>query len=221
MLNGASSRTRGHSQTGSGDPRRSRTATTKVQPEPLRVDWTELDVPTRLLPRGLTLLETKRGVLAVLFERQDAARLRRLPRLARLNVELHQRRQASPAGSALMKYTQGLVHTLDQPLDFSLATDFEQRVFTKLMAVAFGELTTYGKLAERVGKPRASRAIGGAMQRNPLPLFVPCHRVIASDGSLGGFGGGLALKRRLLDLEGIAKLAGGWPRRPGTNRNAS
>ena len=177
------------------------------------VEWTLLDVPGRLLPRGITLLETKKGVLAVLFERHDGARLRRWPRLDRLKVELRQRTQPSRAARALLRYTQGLVHTLDQPLDFSLATNFEHQVFAELRSVAFGELTTYGELARRLGRPRATRAIGGAMQRNPLPLFVPCHRVVASDGSLGGFGGGLALKRRLLALEGIAKLPGGWPRR--------
>jgi methylated-DNA-[protein]-cysteine S-methyltransferase len=75
-------------------------------------------------------------------------------------------------------------------------------VLRALARVSYGRTVTYGELAARVGQPRGARAVGQAMARNPVPLVIPCHRVVASGGGLGGYGGGLALKRRLLDLEG-------------------
>ena len=68
--------------------------------------------------------------------------------------------------------------------------------------IPYGETASYGELARRIGAPGAARAIGGACNRNPLPLVIPCHRVVASDGTIGGYGGGLDTKRRLLALEG-------------------
>ena len=79
---------------------------------------------------------------------------------------------------------------------------FDRAVYRELATVPAGEVVTYGELAERVGRRRAARAVGGAMGRNPLPLFVPCHRVIRADRGLGGFGAGLHWKRRLLEHEG-------------------
>jgi methylated-DNA-[protein]-cysteine S-methyltransferase len=75
-------------------------------------------------------------------------------------------------------------------------------VLHELALVPYGEVTTYGALAARVGKPRAARAVGGAMNRNPIPIVLPCHRVIGASGSLTGYGGGLDRKRALLELEG-------------------
>lgn len=80
-------------------------------------------------------------------------------------------------------------------------TDFQQRVWTQLCAIPYGETISYGELARRVDNPKASRAVGLANGRNPIAVIVPCHRVIASDGGLGGYGGGLDRKTWLLDLE--------------------
>jgi len=74
-------------------------------------------------------------------------------------------------------------------------------VWSALTAIPYGETVSYGELARRLGRPAASRAVGAANGQNPIPIVVPCHRVIGADGSLTGFGGGLAIKRRLLDLE--------------------
>ncbi len=80
-------------------------------------------------------------------------------------------------------------------------TDFQQRVWTQLCAIPYGETISYGELARRVDNPKASRAVGLANGRNPIAVIVPCHRVIASNGGLGGYGGGLDRKTWLLDLE--------------------
>lgn len=82
-------------------------------------------------------------------------------------------------------------------------TEFQRRVWSALGRVPFGRTASYGEIARQIGQPTASRAVGAANGRNPLPIVVPCHRVIGSDGSLTGFGGGLAIKRTLLQLEGI------------------
>jgi methylated-DNA-[protein]-cysteine S-methyltransferase len=86
-------------------------------------------------------------------------------------------------------------------------TVFQKAVWTALRDVPFGATVSYGELARRVGKPNASRAVGAANHANPLPIVVPCHRVIGADGSLTGFGGGLETKRKLLEFENPAGYA--------------
>lgn len=90
----------------------------------------------------------------------------------------------------------------DLPLDLRAAPPFHREVLTELARVPYGETTTYGTLALRVGRPRAARAIGLAMNRNPIPIVLPCHRVLGSGGSLTGYAGGLDKKELLLRLEG-------------------
>jgi methylated-DNA-[protein]-cysteine S-methyltransferase len=87
-------------------------------------------------------------------------------------------------------------------LDYGRATPFQRNVWEATRAIPYGETRSYGWVADRIGKPAAVRAVGQALGKNPLPIIVPCHRVIASDGSLCGFGGGLEMKRNLLRLEG-------------------
>lgn len=93
-------------------------------------------------------------------------------------------------------------------LDLSVGTAFQQDVWRALTEIPLGQVRTYGQIAALVGRRGAARAVGGACGTNPAPVFVPCHRVIAAGGRLGGFGGGLPLKRRLLALEGV-KFANG------------
>ena len=80
-------------------------------------------------------------------------------------------------------------------------TQFQRQVWSALTTIPYGETLSYGELARRVGRPNACRAVGAANGRNPIPIIIPCHRVIGADGSLTGFGGGLPIKRRLLQLE--------------------
>jgi methylated-DNA-[protein]-cysteine S-methyltransferase len=102
----------------------------------------------------------------------------------------------------------------DLPLDLSGLTAYQRRVLQACAAIPYGEVASYGDLARRAGSPGAARAVGQVMARNPLPVVVPCHRVVGSDGQLTGFGGGLALKQRLLDLErGMGEDTAKCPRR--------
>jgi methylated-DNA-[protein]-cysteine S-methyltransferase len=89
----------------------------------------------------------------------------------------------------------------DLPVSFSRGTDFERRVWSELRKVPHGRLITYGELATRIGAPAASRAVGRALAANPVPIVVPCHRVVRKGGGLGGFSAGLEKKRALLELE--------------------
>jgi len=80
---------------------------------------------------------------------------------------------------------------------------FEKRVLTEAMKIPYGRVATYGQIAKALGRPQAARAVGNAMAKNPIPIVIPCHRVVRSGGGLGGFGGGLQMKRRLLAMEGV------------------
>ena len=93
--------------------------------------------------------------------------------------------------------------TFDLLLDLEGVTDFQSEVYTQLMAVQYGHVVTYGDLARQVGRPELARAVGQAVGANPVPIIIPCHRVVAADGKLGGFSGGLANKVSLLRVEGI------------------
>jgi len=92
----------------------------------------------------------------------------------------------------------------DLPVDLGSCSAFDRRVYAAARTIAYGRTLTYGGLAARAGAPRASRAVGGSMRRNPVPIVIPCHRVIRSDASPGGFSaaGGAGMKRRLLAMEG-------------------
>ena len=100
----------------------------------------------------------------------------------------------------LEEYFAGERTVFDLPLHLS-GTDFQVQVLQELQRIPYGETTSYGEIAKRIGRPKAMRAVGAANGRNPIPIIVPCHRVIGSSGDLTGFGGGLATKEALLRLE--------------------
>ncbi len=83
------------------------------------------------------------------------------------------------------------------------ATDFQRKVWQELQQIPYGKTASYGEIAKRIDNPKACRAVGGANGKNPIPIIIPCHRIIGNDGSLTGFGGGLELKKKLLRLENI------------------
>jgi methylated-DNA-[protein]-cysteine S-methyltransferase len=101
----------------------------------------------------------------------------------------------------LDEYFEGRRQSFDLPVDLRGRADFTRVVLKRLAQVPFGQVTTYGQLAARAGRPRAARAVGTVMNRNPIPIVLPCHRVIGASGDLVGYGGGLDRKRKLLDLE--------------------
>jgi methylated-DNA-[protein]-cysteine S-methyltransferase len=101
----------------------------------------------------------------------------------------------------LDEYFAGRRHAFDLPLDLRVG-EFQGSVLRELARVPYGHTDTYGGLAARVGRPRAARAVGTVMNRNPIPIVLPCHRIVGANGSLTGYGGGLHVKRALLELEG-------------------
>lgn len=106
------------------------------------------------------------------------------------------------AKQQLTDFFQGTTRVLDFPFDLSHGSSFQRRVWLAAQRIPFGRVRSYGWIASRVGGAHYARAVGHALGSNPVPLIVPCHRVVGHDGSLTGFAGGLALKRKLLELEG-------------------
>lgn len=151
-----------------------------------------------------------RCLIAVKFQVDE----KRLPyALADLQRELHGkfelvRDRAKVAGltKQLGDYLAGTRKTFDVDLELSWVTPFRREVLLACAAVPRGEVATYADLARRVGSPNAARAVGNTMRTNPIPIVIPCHRVVGSNGSLTGFGGGLDMKARLLQMEG-ARIA--------------
>lgn len=112
------------------------------------------------------------------------------------------------AARQLLAYFAGELRRFELPLEPE-GTAFERRVWDAVAAIPYGDTRSYAEIARAVGSPGAARAVGAANGANPLPILVPCHRVVGSNGALTGYGGGLELKRRLLDLEsGRARLFG-------------
>ncbi|HEY7587527.1 MAG TPA: methylated-DNA--[protein]-cysteine S-methyltransferase [Thermoplasmata archaeon] len=111
-----------------------------------------------------------------------------------------------PIAKELLRFFQGRLRDLrDIPVDLSESTEFERQVYEATRQIPFGEVATYGQIAKAIGKPKAQRAVGQALGRNPVGVVIPCHRVVASDGGLGGFTGGLRWKRKLLRHEGVLR----------------
>lgn len=106
----------------------------------------------------------------------------------------------------LREYFAGARARFELPVDLGTLSDFDRRVLREARDIRFGHALSYGQLARRIGRPKAARAVGGALGRNPVAIVVPCHRIVRSDGSLGGYGGGVEWKRRLLALEGWSGL---------------
>ncbi|MGW2490659.1 methylated-DNA--[protein]-cysteine S-methyltransferase [Streptomyces sp. NPDC001606] len=156
----------------------------------------------------LMLVATRDGLVNVVFHATEAVRERTLERLAaRLGADPVEDPDApllAEAMGQLRAYFAGERHDFDLPLDWSLISGFNRQVLRELASgVPYGTVVGYGDLAGRVGQPGAAQAVGAAMGANPLPVVVPCHRVVESDGGIGGFGGGLETKRKLLALEGV------------------
>ncbi len=105
------------------------------------------------------------------------------------------------AGRELLRYLAGRLSRFSVKLDLTGASTFSKKVWRTTRKIPYGQVRTYAWLADKIGEPNSARAVGGALGRNPVPIFIPCHRVVGSHGSLGGFGAGLNVKERLLALE--------------------
>jgi methylated-DNA-[protein]-cysteine S-methyltransferase len=141
------------------------------------------------------------GLCRIGFDPEPGAELERLAREFGPCV-LRSPRALDNVRRELDEYFAGRRRAFDLQLDLRAAPDFHRRVLAELSRVEYGHTTTYGALAAEVGSPRAARAVGTVMNRNPLPIVLPCHRVVGANGSLTGYGGGLDRKEWLLRLEG-------------------
>jgi methylated-DNA-[protein]-cysteine S-methyltransferase len=150
----------------------------------------------------LLVAVTPRGLVAIAFDDDDRERV--VGRLAR-EVSPRVMEAAAPTDEArreLEEYFGGGRHRFDMSLDRRLMSPFSRKVLQATSRVGFGELSTYGDIAARIDRPHAARAVGRALGSNPIPIVVPCHRVVGADGSLTGYAGGTARKEILLRLEG-------------------
>jgi methylated-DNA-[protein]-cysteine S-methyltransferase len=149
----------------------------------------------------LLVAATERGLCRIAYDAEPEQELERLARAFGIRVL----RSAKPLESArreLDEYFEGKRQRFDLPLDVTLLAEFNRRVLKELALVPYGEVVTYGELAARAARPRAARAVGTVMNRNPLPIVLPCHRVVGANGKLVGYAGGLERKETLLRLEG-------------------
>lgn len=149
----------------------------------------------------LLLAATERGLVRVAYEREghddvlDSLATAISPRILSGGTRL------DPVARELEEYFAGRRTGFDLPLDLRLASGFRREVIERLPGIAYGATMSYGQVAELVGNPRAVRAVGSACGHNPLPVVVPCHRVVRADGQAGGYVGGTDAKRILLGLE--------------------
>jgi methylated-DNA-[protein]-cysteine S-methyltransferase len=149
----------------------------------------------------LLVAATERGVCCISFDPEPERDLEALARAFGARV-LRTPRPVEEARRELDQYFDGRRRVFELPIDLTTLPVFQRTVLEELVHVPFGEVETYGGLAARVGRPKAARAVGGALNRNPVPIVVPCHRVVGSTGKLVGYGGGLERKESLLVLEG-------------------
>ena len=166
----------------------------------LDIAYTTIDSPVGTL----LLAATPRGLVRVAYDTEDHDRV--LDTLAgRISPRvLRAPRRLDAAARELDEYFGGRRRVFDLPLDLSLSAGFRQLVQRHLPEIGYGQTRTYGQVAELVGNPRAVRAVGTACATNPLPVVVPCHRVLRADGAVGGYIGGSDVKKALLRLEAAA-----------------
>jgi methylated-DNA-[protein]-cysteine S-methyltransferase len=154
----------------------------------------------------LLLAVTEQGLCRISFDPEPEREAESLARTFGLRV-LRAPRELDLVRRELDEYFEGRRRDFDLPLDLRGRTGFARDILERLARVPYGEVTTYGTLASQAGRPQAARAVGTIMNRNPIPIVLPCHRVVGSTGSLVGYGGGLDRKRLLLDLEaGTSRL---------------
>ena len=165
----------------------------------LDVAWDTLDTPLGelavfLTPRGLVRLSYGNEPMA---DTLDELASRVSPRI------LRSPRRTEQARRELDAYFAGRLRRFDTPVDWTLTRGFTRGVLAATARVPYGETASYGEVAAEAGSPRAARAAGNALSANPIPILVPCHRIIHGDGGIGGYTGGLERKRFLLRIEGI------------------
>ena len=156
-------------------------------------------------------IETVFGEINIVWKEAAYLKVQRviLPHLVHTLEEFpHVKKSVNPLISRLLDsialFLDGEEVSFDLELmDLGLCSDFQQRVLLAEYGIPRGSISTYSRIARHIGKPLAARAVGNALASNPFPLIIPCHRAVRSDGSLGGYQGGLEMKKRLLEMEGV------------------
>ena len=168
--------------------------------------WTRFESPIGLLHA----FSNARGLCRIFFRSTDA---HALECIGQREAQPPERNDAGlhPAKVAILELLAGKLSQVNVPMDLGNMRPFQRRVLDETQAIRRGTVVTYGEIAHRVGLPGAAQAVGQALGHNPLPIVIPCHRVIAAQGDLGGFTGGLPVKIDLLTLEGVS-LAQNQPR---------
>jgi methylated-DNA-[protein]-cysteine S-methyltransferase len=161
------------------------------------------DVVSHSRAGELYVAMSERGVIALDFGRGERNFVDRVQRRTQATL-VRSREQCAEALRQVRDYLDGKRTAFDLPLDMTAMTDFQRQVLTAALKIPRGKWLTYGEVAKTIGRPQAARAVGQALGHNPVPIVIPCHRVLGSDGSLHGYsgGGGLQTKAWLLQLEG-------------------
>ena len=144
------------------------------------------------------VISTPKGVSRVILGREEFKRY-----LSSLNgAKPIEGGEAEKSGREVQLYLEGKIKEFQSRLDLSSGTPFQISVWKELLKIPYGKVKTYGEIAKKVGNPRAARAVGNALGSNPIPIIIPCHRVVATNG-LGGYSCGIRIKKRLLQTEGV------------------
>ena len=197
------SRLRGGPASAAGNGEAARAAARRLQHRILSEDLADVAFASIDSPFGmLHAAVTRRGLVRMAFPEEPAERM--LEELAR---ELSPRiieapTRLDPLRGELEEYFAGRRRRFEVPLDWALIGPFGRRVLRRTAAIPYGGHLSYAEVAAEAGSPRGARAAGNALGANPIPIVIPCHRVLRSGGALGGYGGGLERKRWLLELEG-------------------
>lgn len=153
------------------------------------------------LPEGmLAIAASKKGLRSIHYGISTSELKDKLAENANVTYVLASG-EIAPIKEQIRAYLEGYQQQFEVKLDIAQGTELQREVWNQLLQIPYGKTISYSEMAERVGKPDAVRAIGSACGANPIPLIIPCHRVLAKDGSLGGFGWGLPMKHYLLELE--------------------
>ena len=166
-----------------------------------QIVWYDKLIDTPLL-NTLYVVASERGLVAIVFNLEETEFLEQIRSQAAC-VPVYAPHRVAADASQLREYLQGERTAFTLSLDLSMATMFRKQVLEEVRNVPFGKVTSYRDIAVRIGQPRAARAVGQSLARNPLPVVIPCHRIIRTDGELCGYSanGGIEIKRRLLHLE--------------------
>lgn len=143
------------------------------------------------------VINTSKGVLQIIFGEDKFQQF-----LNNLNgIKLTEGGEAEKTADEIKLYIEGKLKEFQSDLDLSYGTPFQTSVWKELLKIPYGNVITYAEVAEKIGSPRAARAVGNAVGANPIPIIVPCHRIVAANG-LGGYSCGIHIKKRLLEIEG-------------------